>query len=211
MGRQDLFPGQPQQEAAAEQELMEEFLRPREIPKADTGYEQPDEAWGRAAGDFLVPCGESLHRPEAILDERAMDYLDSLNVMERAALLSHDARHIGQHLLGERKLQGLPPVPTAAQWNDGERARIAALAGPIRQGLAEMQAKVDNVAALMCEQGYEPVYEPTLRPGPPDAPHPPPNDEARPGEERASLFASRPLQALPTCCGMPNRSALSTS
>lgn len=158
------FPGAPQEQSAAEEELMEELLRPREIPAAVTGYENPDEAWGRAAGDFLIPCGESLHRPEAILDERARAYLDSLNVMERAALLAHDARHIGQHLLGERKLKGLPPVPTGAQWNDAEKARLAALAVPVRQGLAEIQAKVDNVAAIMRSQGYEPVYEPAMRP-----------------------------------------------
>ncbi|GAB6843004.1 hypothetical protein HNR00_003076 [Methylorubrum rhodinum] len=158
------FPGRPQEEAMAEQELVEELMRPRELPKADTGYDSPDEAWGRAAGDFLIPCGESLHRPEAILDERAMAYLDSLNVMERAAILAYDAKFIGQHLMGERKLKGLPPVPTAAQWTDAEKARLAALAAPVRQGLAEMQTKIDNVAAIMRSQGYEPVYEPAFRP-----------------------------------------------
>lgn len=158
------FPGAPQEQSAAEEEMVAELLRPRELPKADTGYEDPAEAWGRAAGDFLVPCGEPLHRPEAILDERARAYLDSLNVMERAALLAYEPRHIGQHLLGERALKNLPPVPTAAQFTDAEKARLAALAAPIRQGLAEMQEKVDNVAAIMRSQGYEPVYEPTFRP-----------------------------------------------
>ncbi|ACS39110.1 hypothetical protein [Methylorubrum extorquens] len=159
-----ILPTPPQEEAIAEQELMAELMRPRELPKADTGYEDPHEAWGRAAGDFLVPCGEPLVRPEAVLDERARAYLDALNVMERAALLAYDARHIGQHLLGDRKLKGLPRVPTAAEFTDAEKQRLAALAVPVKAGLAEMQKKVDSVAALMREQGYEPVYEPSFRP-----------------------------------------------
>ncbi|MBE7196327.1 MAG: hypothetical protein INR70_00790 [Parafilimonas terrae] len=158
------FPGPPQQEAIAENELMAELMRPREIPSVDTGYDSPDEAWGRAAADRLVPCGESLHRPEAILDERALAYLDSLDIMQRAAILAYEPRHIGQFLLGERVLKNLPPVPTAAQFTEGEKQRLAALAVPVRNGLAEMQAKVDGVAALMREQGYEPTYEPSFRP-----------------------------------------------
>lgn len=159
-----LIPTPPQEEAMAEHELMAELMRPREIPKADIGYEDPNEAWGRAAGEHLVPCGEPLVRPEAVLDERAMAYLDSLDVMQRAALLAYEPRHVGQFLLGERVLKGLPPVPTATQFNDAEKARLAALAAPVRKSLAELQAKVDNVAGIMREQGYEPIYEPALRP-----------------------------------------------
>ena len=158
------FPGAPQEQTVAEQEMMEELLRPREIPAAVTGYENPDEAWGRAASDHLIPLGTPLHRPEEILDERAMSYLDSLDLSERSALLAHDARHIGQHLMGERKLKGLPPVPTAQQFNDAEGARLRSLAGPVAEELRRVQKKVDGVAALMREQGYEPVYEPTFRP-----------------------------------------------
>ncbi|SEO94653.1 hypothetical protein SAMN04487843_105138 [Methylobacterium sp. ap11] len=155
-----LVPTPPQEEALAEEELVRELSRPRELVKADVVEADPREEWGRAAGDHLFPCGEE--RAAGILDERARSYLDSLDVEERAALLAYEARHIGQHLLGERKLKNLPPVPTAAQWTDAEKARLAALAGPVREGRALLQAKVDEVAATMREHGYEPV--PALRP-----------------------------------------------
>lgn len=152
-----VFPGQPQQEAIAEQELMEEIMRPRPLPKADVGCENPHEAWGRAAADHMMPCGEPLVRPEAVLDERARAYLDSLDVMERAALLAYEPRHIGQHLLGERVLKGLPKVPTAAEFTDAEKARLAALAGPAKAGLAEIQARVNEVAAVIKEEYGSPA------------------------------------------------------
>jgi hypothetical protein len=151
------FPGQPQEQAIAEEELMEEIMRSRPLPKADVGYDRPDEAWGRAAGDHLIPCGEPMVSPAAILDERAMAYLDSLDVMERAALLAYEPRHIGQHLMGERALKGLPKVPTGADWNEAEKARLAALAGPAKAGLAEIQARVDAVAAVIYEEYGSPA------------------------------------------------------
>lgn len=157
------FPGQPQQEAMAEQELIEEILRPRELPAVETGYEDPREAWGRAAADRMMPCGEPLVHPEAVLDERAQCYLDSLNVMERAALLAYEPKHIGLFLLGERKLKGLPPVPTAAEFTAAEKARLAALAGPVREGLAEMQKRIDAVVEVMRSEGYAPAYTPPRR------------------------------------------------
>lgn len=141
----------------AEEELMRELSRPRVLPKADVVEPDAREEWGRAAGDHLFPCGEE--RAAGVLDERARAYLDSLDVEERAALLAYEAKHIGQFLLGERALKGLPPVPTAAQWTDAEKARLAALAGPVREGRAVIQAKIDEVAATM----REPVPAPRPR------------------------------------------------
>ncbi|BCM83606.1 hypothetical protein [Methylobacterium indicum] len=155
-----LVPTPPQEEALAEEELMAELNRPRQLVKADVAEVDPREEWGYAAGNHLVSCGEPT---KGVLDERAMAYLDSLDIEERAALLAYEARHIGAFLLGERKLKGLPPVPTAAQWTDAEKARLAALAGPVREGRALIQAKVDEVAAVMREHGYEPVPAPRPR------------------------------------------------
>lgn len=156
-----LVPTPPQEEALAEEELLAELNRPRVLPKPDVIEADPREEWGYAAGNYLVSCGEE--PASGILDERAIAYLDSLDIEERAALLAYEARHIGRHLLGELALKGLPPVPTAAQWTDAEKARLAALAGPVREGRALIQAKVDEVAAVMREHGYEHVPAPRPR------------------------------------------------
>lgn len=156
-----LIPTPPQEEALAEEELLAELNRPRVLPKADIVEPDVRETWGRAAGDHLFPCGEE--RAAGVLDERARAYLDSLDLEERAALLAHEAKHIGQHLMGERKLKGLPPVPTAAQWTDAEKARLAGLAGPVREGNAIIKGKVTEFAATMREHGYEPVPAPRPR------------------------------------------------
>ncbi|WP_438345788.1 hypothetical protein [Methylorubrum populi] len=156
-----ILPTPPQEEALAEEELLAELNRPREILKADIVEADPREEWGYAAGNYLASCGEE---PAAgVLDERAIAHLDSLDVAERAALLAYEPRHIGQHLMGERKLKNLPPVPTAAQWTDAEKARLAALAGPVREGNAVIRAKMAEVAVAMREHGYEPVPAPRPR------------------------------------------------
>ncbi len=156
-----ILPTPPQEEAIAEEELMAELNRPRELVKADIVEPDVREEWGYAAGNHLVSCGEE---PAAgVLDERAIAYLDSLDIEERAALLAYEAKYIGAFLLGERVLKGLPKVPTAAQWTDAEKARLAALAGPVREGRALIQAKVDEVAAVMREHGYEHVPAPRPR------------------------------------------------
>lgn len=157
-----LIPTPPQEEAMAADELMAELNRPREIIKADVAEADPREDWGRAAGDYLMPCGAAPVRPEAVLDARAIAYLDSLDVEERAALLAPEPRHIGQHLMGERRLQGLPQVPTAAEWTAAKQARLAALAEPGRESCDQVRAKVAEVAAVMREHGFEHV--PALRP-----------------------------------------------
>lgn len=156
-----LIPTPPQEEAMAEEELLRELSRPREIVKADVVEVDPREEWGRAAGDHLFPCGEE--RAKGVLDERARAYLDSLDVEERAAFLAHEPRHIGQHLMGERVLKNLPPVLTFAEWTDAEKARLAVLAGPVREGNAIIKAKVTEVAAVMREHGYEPLPAPRPR------------------------------------------------
>lgn len=155
-----ILPTPPQEEALAEEELLRELTRPREILKADVVETDPREEWGYAAGNYLVSCGEPT---KGVLDERAIAYLDSLDIEERAALLAYEAKHIGMHLLGERALKGLPPVPTAAQWTDAEKARLAAMAGPVREGNAIIRAKIDEVAATMREHGYEHVSAPRPR------------------------------------------------
>ncbi|MBK3397702.1 hypothetical protein [Methylobacterium ajmalii] len=155
-----LIPTPPQEEAVAEEELMAELNRPREILKADVVEPDVREEWGYAAGNHLVSCGEPT---KGVLDERAIAYLDALDIEERAALLAYEARHIGQHLMGERMLKGLPKVPTLAEWTAAEKARLAALAGPVRERRALIQAKVDEVAAVMREHGYEPVTAPRPR------------------------------------------------
>ncbi|MEH3144080.1 MAG: hypothetical protein PGN34_01705 [Methylobacterium frigidaeris] len=156
-----VLPTPPQEEALAEEELLAELNRPREILKADIAEPDVREEWGHAAGSHLFPCGEE--RAAGVLDERAVAYLNSLDVEERAALLAYEARHIGQHLMGERVLKGLPKVPTLAEWTAEEKARLAALAGPVREGNAAIRAKVNEFAATMRERGYEHIPAPRPR------------------------------------------------
>ncbi len=132
-----------------------------------------------------------------------MSYLDSLDLSERSALLAHDARHIGQHLMGERKLKGLPPVRPRSSSTTPPRGRACG-PWPARspRSSAVSRRRWTGVAALMREQGYEPVYEPTFRPGR-LTPESMPERRSPPDEGQGFLFALRPSDRTIAYCGLP--------
>ena len=117
-------------------------------PVADVQLPTPAEEWGRAAGRYLVPT-EGCADPTVVLDRAACAYLDSLDMIERAALLSYEPQHIGEHLLGERILKGLPKVLTPAQFAAGEGQAMAARAEETRAAMAIVDEKRAWVQAIL--------------------------------------------------------------
>lgn len=141
--RAALVPEQPV--ADAEADLQAALAE----PVADVQLPTPAEEWGRAAGEFLIPTG--VGNPEAVLDRAACAYLASLDVMERATILAHSPEHIGQHLLGERTLRGLPKVPTAAEFAGAEGQAMAAKAETVRAGMKAVDERVAWVQSILDE------------------------------------------------------------
>ncbi|GJE74325.1 hypothetical protein [Methylorubrum suomiense] len=93
------------------------------------------EQWGLAAAEHLYPSVDS-EIPPGILDRAAAAYLDGLSPKERASLIAHEPRYIGEHLLGERVLQGLPKPLSPSEFAAMEGQKAAAAAEAAR---AEME------------------------------------------------------------------------
>ena len=87
------------------------------------------EQWGLAAAEHLYPSIDS-EIPPGILDRAAAAYLDGLSPQDRNKLLMNGPRYIGEHLLGERVLQGLPKPLSPSEFAalEGQRAAAAAQA-----------------------------------------------------------------------------------
>lgn len=149
-----LTPPDPIGEAEAAHEA--EALRATEVPVAPT-FERlsPAEQWGLAAAEHLQPSGTT-EIPPGTLDRAAVAYLDSLTPKERAALLLHDARHVGEHLLGERCLQHLPRPLSPAEFAEREAQAAAAVAEAARAEVEQSSMIADIFDELI-------AYEPRVR------------------------------------------------
>ncbi|MBY0254561.1 MAG: hypothetical protein K2X54_24805 [Methylobacterium organophilum] len=128
------------------------FVQPDPIAEAEAAFEAEaaapapaapptfdalpvSEQWGLAAAEHLYPSVDS-EIPPGILDRAAAAYLDGLSPKERASLIAHEPRYIGEHLLGERVLQGLPKPMSPSEFAAVEGQRAAAAAQAAR---AEME------------------------------------------------------------------------
>jgi hypothetical protein len=119
-------------EAAAREDAAAQ-VKPASTPAA------VHEAWGRAAVAHLAPLPGQAPAATACLDEAAKRYLDRLSPEQALKLASLEARHIGAHLLGDRRLGGLPRPLTVAEWQAEEKERLAAAAGSRLRPDAEPQ------------------------------------------------------------------------
>lgn len=95
------------------------------------------EQWGLAAAEHLYPSVDS-EIPPGTLDRAAAAYLDGLSPKERASLIAHEPRHIGEHLLGERVLQGLPKPLSPSEFAAVEGQKAAAAAEAARASLEKI-------------------------------------------------------------------------
>ncbi|TGD95237.1 hypothetical protein [Methylobacterium nonmethylotrophicum] len=153
VARNVIAPEPPAAAAEAEVAYQAEAMRAPEAPQVPT-FESlsPAEQWGLAAAEHLHPTGSG-EIPPATLDRAAIAYLDSLTPQESATLFLHDARHVGEHLLGERRLQHLPVPPTPAEFAEREAQAAAEAAEATR---AEME-KTSWIAEALDELiAYEP-------------------------------------------------------
>lgn len=125
--RSALAPHDPIAEAEAEFEAEAAEPAPAAAPTFDAL--PVSEQWGLAAAEHLYPSVDS-DVPPGVLDRAAAAYLDGLSPKERASLMAHEPRYIGEHLLGERVLQGLPKPLSASEYAaiEGQRAAAAAQA-----------------------------------------------------------------------------------
>lgn len=131
--RSALAPHDPIAEAEAEFEAEAAEPAPAAPPTFDAL--PVSEQWGLAAAEHLYPRGAS-EVPPGTLDRAAIAYLDGLSPKDRATLMLHEPCYIGEHLLGERVLQGLPKPLSASEFAAIEGQRAAAAAEAAR---AEME------------------------------------------------------------------------
>ncbi|WP_375463003.1 hypothetical protein [uncultured Methylobacterium sp.] len=131
-----MAPVPPIPAAIAEQEA--EFAQP--VPAAPAPPSTA-EAWGRGALHFLL--GDDT--PEArCLDSAARAYLDALTADQGVALSRHGNTAIGQHLLGEDHLPGLPRAMTPAEFVAIEARRLHA-ASAAASNANEQRAYIQDV------------------------------------------------------------------
>ncbi|MET7242920.1 hypothetical protein ABZT49_06085 [Methylobacterium sp. EM32] len=141
--RSALVPPDPVGEAKAAFEA--EAQRVVEAPAPVTfDMLEPAKQWGLAAAEHLQPSGDS-EIPPGTLDRAALAYLDGLTPQERATLLSYEPRDVGEHLLGERALKGLPKPPKPAEFAAIEGQAAAASAAATR---AEMEVDEAQIALI---------------------------------------------------------------
>lgn len=113
--------------AEAEAAVEAQAAEPAQAPAPTFATLEPAKQWGLAAAEHLYPSVDS-EVPPGVLDRAAVSYLDGLSPKERASLMAHEPRYIGEHLLGERVLQGLPKPLSASEFAaiEGQRAAAAA-------------------------------------------------------------------------------------
>lgn len=118
---------QPDLIAEAEAAFEAEAAEPAPAPAPTFDTLPPAEQWGLAAAEHLYPSEQS-EIPPGILDRAAIAFLDGLSPQDRASLMLHEPRYIGEHLLGERVLQDLPKPLSASEYAamEGQRAAAAA-------------------------------------------------------------------------------------
>lgn len=131
--RTALAPHDPIAEAEAAVEAQAAEPAPEPAPTFDTL--SPAEQWGLAAAEHLYPS-EQAEIPPGVLDRAAIAYLDGLSPQDRNKLMMHGHRYIGEHLLGERVLQGVPKPMSPSEFAALEGQRAAAAAEATR---AEME------------------------------------------------------------------------
>jgi hypothetical protein len=153
--RTALTPPDPVGEAEAAFEA--EAQRAPEAPAPVTfDMLEPAEQWGLAAAEHLQPSGDS-EIPPGTLDRAALAYLDGLTPQERATLLTYEPRYVGEHLLGERALKGLPKPPTPAELAAIEGQAAAASAAATRAEMEVDEARIALVNAVFDDILDEPL------------------------------------------------------
>lgn len=115
----------PQPETPAAEAELEAALAEPVAPAAPRPH-SPAEEWGLGALAYLAPLNPGDEAKAACLDEAALAYLDSLNIVQRRELGRQDLGLIGQHLLCERVIPGLPRVLSLAEHRASVAARTAA-------------------------------------------------------------------------------------
>lgn len=118
-----------QAEAMAEIEAMAQEDAAAQAKPASTPAAVQTE-WGQAAVAHLAPLPGQAPAATACLDEAARCYLDRLTPAQALKLASLEPRHIGAHLLGDRRVASLPRPLTLADWHRQEVERVAAMAKP---------------------------------------------------------------------------------
>ena len=121
--------------AEAEAAFEAEAAEPAPAPAPTFATLTPAEQWGLAAAEHMYPS-EQTEIPPGILDRAAIAYLDGLSPQDRNKLLMNGPRYIGEHLLGERVLQGLPKPLSPSEFAAMEGQKAAAAAEAAR---AEME------------------------------------------------------------------------
>jgi hypothetical protein len=115
---------QPSETPAAEADLEAALAEP--VAPAAPRPLSPAEEWGLGALAYLAPLNPGDEAKASCLDEAAIAYLDGLNLGQRRELGRQDLSLIGQHLLGECVIPGLPRAPSLAEYQATEAARNAA-------------------------------------------------------------------------------------
>ncbi|GEL42924.1 MULTISPECIES: hypothetical protein [Methylobacteriaceae] len=116
----------PQPETPAAEAELEAALAEPVAPAAPRPL-LPAEEWGLGALAYLAPLNDGDEAKAACLDEAALAYLDSLNIVQRRELGRQDLSRIGRHLLGELVIPGLPRAPSLMEHQAAEAARTAAI------------------------------------------------------------------------------------
>ncbi len=134
---------------------------------------------GMAAAEHLYPSVDS-EIPPGILDRAAAAYLDGLSPKERASLIAHEPRYIGEHLLGERcpagPAQADEPVRVSPPW-EGQRCRC-------RRQAARAEMEKSALTGLFLTTSSTKGR----RPSRPDRTYR--NDETRRGHPRGGFFVA---------------------